>query len=962
MGSSSITRIVTEGITGSTGPAGPIGPRGPTGTGTGKTGITGPQGHYITSINFDDNGNPILETSDGRQFSIYGLTGNTGYGQSIVGLTLSSGLNIFKEMQGATINIYGLSFGDGLNASIVNGSIVITPEDRSVQVIIAENTQPSKVAYAKQSDQISSTRISSVNNEFTFSETSGITHTSTFLDSDFFIANIPSIEQDNIPSLIDNYQSLSPYIADIDEQNGIILDLSKSSVFVINTPIGIAGFTFKGNPNFAKDPANLITVTLYVLGNEFWSFPSNIRFENRANSTYFGCGMNILNLTSSTNGENWFATIADRGYGVDSCNDLDFIGSCCYRDDEGNFECDDYRTKASCDRLNGQFRVATTCEKACGTTLSTFCCSEGRCLSDIGEDECELFGGSYYATDAKIAVGSSQFPLGCTTAPSSGTNMQRLCYDKCQAPVSCCKNGICLGQTTKLICESVLKGKAVPGTCSEIDCCSELPFFGACCSTGGCEEKFIYECRAPDKTFMGHGTRCTDNACCQEDPPYEGICCLPNGGCIASPRFVCDDLGGSFQEGQSTCQVCNDCWRDGVWICGCVPCPRYPPPGTNCCPRPPRPPCTRPPCPPPPPPPPPPCPNPPCNDGVDCVQVGFRRFCLPDRTVATPCPTDCGPVLPPGCPNPPCGGDPRPPVISGPFGPGGGGGDTDPDTDPDPDPELTGCGNCINCHCPKFPINGWMYDQLFPETTLDVNGNFIVKCWCLKGNRDRNVEQIIGSNSQCYDGQNDPDLEWMDLVTGQQTGAPSRLPACCFGISPCMPKACWCSSVFDDLLGQPYPWSFKGCCDQAPCNTNCTDPNNCPVCGTCKSCIPILRIRSTGAVGCSYIYKCKPKIRQADQSSEQSRENGICCFGSSPSGCLCPALGSNCDVVDIPAICPSRPGCYDCQVRKFEWPSAPPPNPLTFLKDPNTGIFNLYSCDDEIYSPCYDPTYLTGTE
>jgi hypothetical protein len=944
MGSSAIRIIKIIGTTGPTGLTGSIGPSGATGTGSGKTGPTGATAVYIQSISYDNNDNPILIASDGTRYTISGLTGPTGTTGNVIGVTLGNKYDILKSIVGGTLNLYGLSFTGVLSSSISNGTIVVTPTDQSADITISGDSLTSKLIYAKNTSEISSTRIDALFNELSFASP-GVSHTSTFLDSSFNVGQIPSIPQENLSAYINGYSQVSPYISGIDPERGIYIDATKASIFTIETPIGIAGFSLN---NAIYETGDIVSITLFISGSELWSFPSNVYFEDKPESTYFGCGINIMNMTSNNKGASWFATVSDRGYGVTGCDDYDMLGSCCYNDDEGNFECDDYRTKGFCNRVNGTFRPATTCAESCGITLNSFCCSEGRCVENISEDECELFGGKFYVSNI----------LSCDTS-LGGNNMQRLCYDKCQDPVVCCKNGVCLGEMTKPICEEIFGGRAVQGTCETVDCCKEIPFYGACCKTNSCREDYIYNCKIEnDEVFMGHGTQCVNSTtCCQAEQPYEGICCYYYGGCIGTDRLTCESSGGSFHEGQTDCQICRWCIEGDPRCTVQPPCPdgsdNSVPPCNNTCPdgSPIRPSW-------------PPCPGPP---SYECVLPiwSLERVCVqcPDGAACSlsECPENCGTdiiVTPPGGVSPPItippgggfGGGGDPPPGGGGQPPGGGG-----------QPPSQCPTTCEGCICPKFPINGWMFDGE-PVPIIDPTTSQ-TECWCMITRRDPKVDEIMGQ-SECLTPE---ELGWQNLDNDEYGSPPDKIRACCYGLPDqgplsgavrCNPRACYCNAARREQLGLPNEWDGIACCDKAPCDGEASSP--------CTKCIPILRVKaepsqpgSTTNV-CVYNLLCKPKAQDPNKTNEEEIAAGICPCASTPSGCLCIQEASACgDPEPILGIdCRWGPsGVNTCEYNEFDWGSSTLVPDFSWLIDPNTGICNLYWCGS-YPSPCFDSTYL----
>jgi hypothetical protein len=988
MGSSAIRKTLILAITGPSGPVGATGNRGATGTGSGKTGNTGESSAYILNINTDSNSNPIIILSNGDQFTITGLTGPTGIVGNLGGQTFPSGYNLLKTYTGGTLTIYGVSFAGVLSHEINNETILVKVEDQpQTNLTVSSTNSPPRVAYASSSSEIKSSRISSADNIFSFGGYTQANSQSTFLDSDFIVASIPPIPRESLSDVVDNYSEISDYIVGADATKGIYLDVTKSSVFVLNTPIGIAGFSLN---TALYDVGDIVSFTMFVNGNNIWSLPANVYFEDKPESTYFGCGMNIMNIMTPDKGENWYATITERGYGVTGCDDLDAIGSCCYTDSEGNFECDDYVNKGSCDVLRGIFKAFTTCASSCGTTLNRLCCSEGNCVTDISEDECEYFGGKFYITSEELY---------CDINVYGGTgNMERICYDPCSDPVVCCKNGVCLGEMTKQICEKIYRGRAVQGTCDQVNCCKEIPFYGACCKTNSngnttCEQKFIYDCKVEnDEVFMGDGTYCVDdNTCCQAGQTFEGICCIFNGQCVGSDRFTCETLlTGEFHEGQSSCDICETtrCWERGT----------CPPPVT----------CESPPCGP-----------PPCNpDDPECTNLAHR--CIYAQRGFYAIPVGCIEYTTDQVGNGGCSQDPpvcecesfaegggnigcwtiprrgtgptRPVIPPGGGGGGGGGGDDDGGGEPPPPPPPSSlCTDCGGCHCPDFPINGWMFNGT-PVPIQNPNGpSGEVRCFCQNRGRDPNVEQIIGDSSCPVPS----DIDWEDL-NGVAGEAPDYISACCWrgisgGTGPappppgssgpsgssgpiynawrCTARQCYCDALGQKLRGESYySWEDVACCNEPPCN-----PCGSPV---CTQCLPVLRVKKTSTGSCNYTGYCKPKLQlsSGDNGSSDPQAQGVCDCASSPvNSCICLSQSSVCsdpiqiDLADVLCFsgnieCVGAPISLDCGFNPFDYSSTSPligppeGNNTQWLKGPNGKCIN-YLCDDW-GGPCYDPKYV----
>ena len=335
MGHSAISAIF-RGETGPTGPKGSRGITGPIGTGTGLTGITGLPGIHITSAIATPN-NTVLFKSDNTPLFLDDARGSDGYTGLMYGENKGTGFTLYSATDGFTLSVRGLTFVGNLSAQVTAGTILITPIDAYYGVTLATGIINNRVVYSKSVDSIDTTRIQlgKADNNFIFSNTEGITSGSSSVYSEMSgnIIQIPS------------------------GGNNIILGLTLGSIYHIHTPIGITGFTLDSSSYGDKE---IISFTFLVEGSGFTQFPSNVHFENSPYSSVFGCGMNIMNLLTYDKGQNWFATITDRGYGVNGCSESEAIGSCCYSGISGN-ECVEYVTEARCTELIGTFNALTPC-------------------------------------------------------------------------------------------------------------------------------------------------------------------------------------------------------------------------------------------------------------------------------------------------------------------------------------------------------------------------------------------------------------------------------------------------------------------------------------------------------------------------------------------------------------------------------------------------------------------------
>ena len=248
---------------------------------------------------------------------------------------------------------------------------------------------------------------------------------------------------------------------DYDKPVGIInkdveIDLTKGNVQTVVAPFNLTGISGDFRQGVTGEVyGEAVSLTLFVEGGPRGiSFPSNVKFHKQP---IFSSGLDIVNLLTIDEGENWYATMSGSGYGV-SYSSSNEVGSCCYMDGE----CDEFTTEDECIRTGGVFHVGQTCKFA-GCNLATFgvCCTNfdpntnlPGCIDGSTRNECERFGGNF-------------FP-----------------------------NQVC-----------GINGFACPDPCT-----GEEPRFGACCQSNGlCEEVPASVCNG---SYAGDGTRCSDIDCC----------------------------------------------------------------------------------------------------------------------------------------------------------------------------------------------------------------------------------------------------------------------------------------------------------------------------------------------------------------------------------------------------------------------------------------------------------------
>ena len=521
--------IPANGITGPTGPTGPVGvtgPLGPTGP-TGPTGAVGLTGDIITKIErlfpggtfgtekfvldvkanrFNADTLEPEEISISEKVGIYPyITGPTGVNETTAGiLNLGTGVPFALGVSGATYNFRSVTASGSLEALLRGDDILIkstvTPGRTST-----ENIKNDTLVYAKNPNLISSTGISIIddgNNRdvLDFAAGSGVTG----------------------PAINGTTSTFPASYVGLTAENGTgeftYIDLSQSDVYKIGSstaPITIHGITGNYPTGYS------ITKTLFITG-QILNFPENVFFETDEN--YFTCGTDVIALTTTDGGENWYGVVTARGYNTAGCETTGNVpGSCCYFELEtgetvpppqgqteliGTYICVDYQTQGECARVNGNFNPLQSCANGCGE-VGGVCCSDGRCQSNINPSVCQQVGGTFFPGSVcenntftiypPDAYGSSITFSFNPEGKNYGTPIEegRFCYDICQESVPCCVNGVCIGDNlTRIQCELLYGGISTPPdaaapdghTCSgdDIDdpnktCCNEFERFGACC-------------------------------------------------------------------------------------------------------------------------------------------------------------------------------------------------------------------------------------------------------------------------------------------------------------------------------------------------------------------------------------------------------------------------------------------------------------------------------------------------
>ena len=267
---------VISGFSGPTGPSGPVGPRGASGP-TGPTGATGATGRYIfdaTNITDSNENQEYLRIimSDGTFYDIphNDIRGATGSAGDLVGITVGTGdrspfktvegvsfifrglsaygsVQVIESDDGKTIGIsadttpVGITFqaGDGfyVNASgKVAGTVFLKTENKA-----RSHDDNSALVFRSESAQVGDFQVGGLVSDTPVVGDKGAYMGATgIFNTDSPITFIRSIQPNETVGITGSYLP-SPVLAPAGQ--GIFLDVRYSSVFEIETPIGITGFT-----------------------------------------------------------------------------------------------------------------------------------------------------------------------------------------------------------------------------------------------------------------------------------------------------------------------------------------------------------------------------------------------------------------------------------------------------------------------------------------------------------------------------------------------------------------------------------------------------------------------------------------------------------------------------------------------------------------------------------------------
>jgi hypothetical protein len=532
-----------RGLTGSTGPAG-------TG-GTGPTGPTGATGAFVFSGRTEDD-NLILVLSDGKEFTIEGLKGPTGEVAAAGAITGDSGTNpvsIFRNItDGITFYFRGITAEGTLTSYQTDDLIGISGDIIYKEGVTADGMIRNRFSYISAGASADSTGLTfdSLGTVY-FSETGGATGYS--YDPEEIVVRVPSMPLFEMDGVTPKIYGITGGVLNewytgptCGGGAGMIMDVKHGSVFRIETPIGIQGFTGDFSSN------EVFNFTMHLGGYDIWDWPGNIYFDE--NELYFSCGWDIINFLTNDGGDTWKANIASRAYGVDKCFGSVGLGSCCHLDMDEPLEwlgdeddvrphskilCIDYMSENDCAQLyspydldgeptlGGSWNQFMSCDDGCGSDGDApgVCCSDGGnwggysktavCIENVGADECNNFGATYWThiyyqnnlfTGISELIPTGPVPITCDMDLSDygyGGGAGWPCINPCAGSIACCKDGECIGDSlgngdthgeklpplTAAACELVYGGVASVGSCSStsVDCCDTTPYIGACCES-----------------------------------------------------------------------------------------------------------------------------------------------------------------------------------------------------------------------------------------------------------------------------------------------------------------------------------------------------------------------------------------------------------------------------------------------------------------------------------------------
>lgn len=410
-------------LTGPAGNTGPIGETGNIGLLGITAGVTGATGVYIkqvtTSINPLSAGVYFYLSNGVTIGPISGFTGPsiTYYNsKGISGSFASDYFNAFIGISGGMTFVFRGICGDGqytrTSLSSDGTEIILTISDIPSGSVLLGTTSDDFITFTNSNYTATNSRIrvqsqtsednlptSSFKSVFNYGilefgltanpDINPVSEVKTFVDFTTPFININGLNRNFTPGSV----PITDGIKKVDS-GGYVLDLDKSSVFKLTTPIGITAFSRKRADNQSR------SWLFFIEGSDVWNFPQNVQFESGISGIEnyaFSSGMNILRIETPMSGDlsNYNASFVDRFFGSDVPVDYGGIGSCCY-----SGGCEDYVTREYCEDVrSGTFNALINCENSCRVGS---CCVGGVCNDTVLETTCNLIGGNWSSQSCSL--------------------------------------------------------------------------------------------------------------------------------------------------------------------------------------------------------------------------------------------------------------------------------------------------------------------------------------------------------------------------------------------------------------------------------------------------------------------------------------------------------------------------------------------------------------------------------
>ena len=375
-------------------------------------GFTGPDITYFNSKGLSatinsDYVSVFSSVTGGKTFEFRGLCGDNQY----------TFTNLSTDRTEAVLQITGIPSSSALYGNTANNFIAITTT--------AYTATATDIQVLNQTYEDSSSFFSATNNfaelEFGLTATSQVNKVNkvkVFTDFTTPFLTVNSLGRNFNPQVI----PINDGIKSVDS-GGYILDLDKTSVFKISTPVGITAFSCKNSTNTLK------SWLFFIEGTDVWNLPSNVIFEpgiTGIGNYAFSPGMNILRVENDPTSSFYYASFVDRFFGTNDVVDYGGVGSCCKSDGS----CQEYTTKEECEQiLQGTFSALTSCSDTC---LVGSCCIDGTCYDRVSKSLCDTLSGSWNTLNCdERGTCSFYYTLETETPPTTSTIVN---YDNTATP------------------------------------------------------------------------------------------------------------------------------------------------------------------------------------------------------------------------------------------------------------------------------------------------------------------------------------------------------------------------------------------------------------------------------------------------------------------------------------------------------------------------------------------------